>query len=73
METKKLTPADIEPVTSYKRSISVHQYSLDGKYIKTFKSMHAASDATKSPYSSIAECVKGKFKTAGGFQWRKAE
>jgi len=74
MEKKNLTPADIEPVRPYnKKNVSVHQYSLEGKYIKTFRSMNAAANLTKTPCSSIAECIKGKFRTAGGFQWRKAE
>ncbi|MBN2829088.1 MAG: hypothetical protein JXR56_02075 [Candidatus Cloacimonetes bacterium] len=74
MEKKNSVPADIEPVTNSRRNgISVHQYGLDGKYIATFDSMRKASDATKATYSSIAECIKGKLKTAGGYQWRAAK
>ena len=72
METKKQSVSDIAPAKPYKKSVPVHQYGLDGKFIKTFNSMNEASKITRAPVSSIAECIKGKFRTAGGFQWRKA-
>lgn len=74
METKKkVVIADIAPVQSnQRRRIAVNQYGLDGQYIATFNSLNEASLVTKVSYSSICFVIKGKFKQAGGFQWRKA-
>lgn len=54
----------------------VNQYSLDGKFIKTYKSIISASEETgtmRSEISSVASAASknnyGK-KSAGGFQWR---
>jgi hypothetical protein len=74
METKKSTPPDIEPVKAHgKSSIPVHQYSLDGKYIKTFNSIAEAQRAMNPRGLSVYRALNGILKTAYGFQWRKAE
>ena len=74
METKVKKPADIEPVTAtVRKARPVIQYGLDGKFIKTFPSIKNASDVTKTCYSSLSLCLKGKFRAAGGFQWKYAE
>lgn len=52
------------------RSIPVNQYSIDGKYIKTFESSCIASRELGIGQSSIWSCVHGKYKTAGGFIWK---
>jgi len=73
METKKQTPADIEPIKiGRKLAIPVHQYSLDGKYIKTFDSIADAQKAMNPHAISIYRAVNGKARSAYGFQWRKA-
>lgn len=48
----------------------VHQYSLDGKYIRSFKSIKDASNSLgfKSGYSSIIRAIKTN-KTSGGYKW----
>lgn len=45
----------------------VHQYDLEGNYLKSFPSV---IDAIKEYSSDIYNAVSGKHKTAGGFQWR---
>lgn len=52
---------------------SVDQYDLNGKYIKTFESIHAACDAVGlKSISSIRGCClhEKNRKSAGGFQWK---
>jgi len=75
METKKnSTPADIAPIKATSKSkIPVHQYSLDGKYIKTFDSIADAQRAMNPNAISVYRAVSGKARSAYGFQWRKAE
>lgn len=55
----------------------VNQYSLDGKFIKTYKSLIAASKETgveRSEISAVVSATKKQNnygrKSAGGFQWR---
>ena len=49
---------------------SVSQYSLDGKLIKTYKSIKESSIENKIPSQNISECCRGLRKTAGGFIWK---
>jgi hypothetical protein len=72
MEKKQIVP-DIEPVKNGRKpAIPVHQYSLDGKYIKTFDSIADAQKAMNPHAISIYRAVNGKARSAYGFQWRKA-
>jgi hypothetical protein len=66
--------ADIEPYNAggKKPKCPVHQYGLDGKYIRTFSSQYEAGKQTGTDSASISLCISGKSKSAGGFQWRKA-
>jgi len=55
------------------KKLSVHQYSLNGKYIKTFPSIASAGKSinlTHSQHSDISKCCKGKIKYAHGYIWR---
>jgi len=73
MEKKQVVP-DIEPVKANgKSSIPVHQYGLNGKYLNTYKSISDAAKASGAKMNSISDCLRGKMKQTGGFQWRKAE
>lgn len=48
--------------------------SIDGKGIETkYPSMSQASKETGASSGSIARCLYGDFKTAGGYKWEKAE
>ena len=53
-----------------KKGKSVFQYSLDGKYIKTWPYAKKASVVLGIDYTSILGVCKGKSITAGGFIWR---
>ena len=50
---------------------AVIQYSLNGDYIKTYKSAAEAERITGA--KSIHECCNYKLKTSGGFIWRYAD
>lgn len=58
------------------RSLKINQYSLDGKYIRTFRSIVEASEETSASRPEISSCAianpKGNNskKSAGGFMWR---
>lgn len=45
--------------------IPIYQYTLDGAFVKEWKSI---SDAERK-YGSIHRCLKGEVKTAYGYQW----
>ena len=52
-------------------SKKVDQFTLDGKFIKTYVSLvSAASDIGLVRTSGISSCCHGKQKTAGGFIWK---
>jgi len=74
MEKKTIVP-DIEPCNTKMRKrdrIPVHQYDLQGKYLKTYLSMGEAAKAGKTSQSGISKVCKEMKGSAGGFQWRKA-
>jgi hypothetical protein len=52
----------------------VSQYTLDGRYLKTFPSIKDAAKTINMPEGNITNCCKGKNhqRTVGGFQWRYA-
>jgi len=55
-------------IQSKKRnSKEVHQYDLEGNYIKSFTSI---TDTIKEYPCDIYNAVSGRHSTAGGFQWR---
>lgn len=49
---------------------SVNQYTLDGVFIQTWKSLSAAGEGTNIAIGSITKCCKGELKSAGNFIWR---
>ena len=53
-------------------SLEVEQYSGD-ELIATYKNVTDASSKTGIPGSSISRSLSGKFKNAGGFQWKLKE
>ena len=58
---------------SYRKRIKVDQYTLDGKFIKTFKSMSDASVSIGKDIDfvrQISECCAGKAGHAAGYIWR---
>lgn len=50
-------------------SLAVSQYSKDGTFIKSFKSIREACRNTGISYSGISRCVKKERKSAGGYNW----
>lgn len=50
--------------------VPTSQYTLDGVFIKKYPSRLQASIETGVQKSSISDCVRGIYKTAGGFLWK---
>jgi hypothetical protein len=48
----------------------VKQLSLEGIEIAVFDKMKEAAKQTGTNYGSIANCCRGKIKTANGFVWK---
>lgn len=49
----------------------IYQYDLNGNFIRKYRCItDAAEDMSYSCSTSIKQCVDGKRKTAGGFQWK---
>lgn len=53
--------------------IKVNQYSLDGKFIKTWNSLTEAAKNLNCNQPHMSEVCNGKRKTAGGYIWRYYE
>lgn len=69
-EVKRGTPRSEE--TKRKLSIPVAQYSKEGKLIAIYYAGKDASKQTGIRNSSISNCCRGKYKSAGGFIWKYA-
>jgi hypothetical protein len=54
-------------------NIPVTQYDLQGNFIKEYTTIMEASNGNKSLHEGIRMCLKGKYKTAGGFIWKTVE
>lgn len=52
--------------------IKIVQKDMQGNIIASFKSIKEASNVTGINYSSLAYCVRGVYKTSGGFYWERA-
>ena len=55
-----------------KQSIPILQFSKDGTLIKEWPSAQEAYRQLGIPQSHICHCIKGRYKSAGGFVWRYA-
>ena len=60
----------VQPVTPYRDPIS--QYTKEGEYIATFKTIRAASIETGIGETNIGNNLRGRSKSAGGFVWKFA-
>lgn len=49
----------------------VSQYSLDGRYIASYKSMSEAARKVGCSQANISACCSGKLNKTGGFIWKK--
>lgn len=56
-----------------KKSKSVAQYSLDGEYINTWKSINEAARNSNISAGNIHRCCMGEFKQTGGYIWKFVE
>ena len=59
-----------EKNTNGKCSIPIVQLTLEGKYIRSYKSSHEAEREGKFNNSLIIQCCKGKRKSHGGYKWQ---
>ena len=55
---------------SEKLSKSVDQFSLEGKFIKTWSSMHQVTRELGVTVGTISLCCRKKRKKAGNFIWK---
>ena len=52
---------------SKKLSKPVLQYTLDGEFVREWKSY---SECKRNGFNHVSECCRGKLKSCGGFIWR---
>ena len=58
----------IKPLIPYRAPID--QYTVDGKYVATYKTIREASVKTGAHESGIGNVLHGRNKTCGGFIWK---
>ena len=51
--------------------IKIYQYDLDGNFIQKWDNTKVAAKHLNINTASISNCLLGKYKTAGGFIWKK--
>jgi len=66
---KKLAPETIQKIAEFTRR-KVDKFSLDGKFIDTFRSMRDAAKSINVDYTAISKCCNNKVKTAYKFIWK---
>lgn len=49
---------------------AVCQFTKDGKLVRTFYSIKEAARQTGIHYQNISSCLKGSYRSSGGFVWR---
>ncbi len=49
----------------------VIQYSLDGKYIKQYRSIYLAAKELKKSPQGIRDCINHKYQSAYGYKWKE--
>ena len=59
-------------INGKKRSIPILQFSKDGTLIKEWPSLNEAGRQLGIAQQNICACLKGRYKSAGGFVWRYA-
>jgi hypothetical protein len=64
--------------TGIERNAKIHrknvvQYSLDGKYIRTWEGINETARQLNIQASHIIECCQGKLNSTGGFVWKYEE
>ena len=59
-------------INGKKRSIKLLQFSKDGELVKEWPSLSDAERQLGIFRSNIYACLKGRYKSAGGFVWRYA-
>ena len=58
----------VEPMLEKTRK-KVKQFSIDGKYMRTWRSMSDAARGVGVSVSGISFCCSGKIGTSGGYRW----
>ena len=53
-----------------KCSIPILQFTKDGEFVKEWPSAYEAERQLGIAHQSICKCLKGRYKSAGGFVWR---
>lgn len=73
-ERAKVCSGECKKVLDSKNhSIPVEQCSMDGMFIKTWKSATEAAKTLNGERTSIVICLKGRTKSALGYKWRYVE
>ena len=50
-----------------------HKYKLDGTFIKTMNNVREAAEQVGVHRDVLLKCLKGIYRTAGGYKWEYAE
>ena len=66
----KITGNKYGAINGKKNSIPILQFTKDGTLIKEWPSAREAESQLGIFQSSICYCLKGRYKSAGGFVWR---
>lgn len=59
-------------INGKKNAIPILQFSKDGAFVKEWPSAREAYRQLGINYKSICNCLKGRYKSAGGYIWRYA-
>ena len=58
--------------SAIKHSIPILQFTKDGTFVKEWPSLSEAEHQLGIAHSNICHCIKGRYKSAGGYVWRYA-
>ena len=71
---KKLSPEQRRRMSEGHKTVKVDMIDRDtGKLLRSFNSIKEASRTTGTNYSTLINCCRGIYKTAGGYVWKYSE
>jgi hypothetical protein len=71
-QDKKYIPVKEKQIKYLPYHNPIDQYDLEGNFIQTWNNIKNAGDNLNIKPSSITNCIKGNYKSAGGFKWVKS-
>jgi hypothetical protein len=65
-----MLPPHLRKLVPIRKNAAVLQFDKDGRYLKQYPCIEAAASAAGISIETLQFCLRKKYKTSGGYQWR---